>query len=84
MVATEFNVSEGYVSTLFKDQVGVNFSDYVEKLRMEEACNQLQESQISISQIAEEVGYNSIQSFRRAFKKVKGVSPSKFREDGIL
>jgi len=80
MVGTEFNISEGYVSTLFKEQAGVNFADYVEKLRIDKACELLRDDKLTIVQISEQVGYNSIQSFRRAFKKVKGVSPSKLRE----
>lgn len=80
MMSVEFNISEGYVSTLFKEQVGINFADYVEKLRIEQACLLLNQNKMTIVQIAEQVGYNSIQSFRRAFKKVKGVSPSKLRD----
>jgi len=81
MLATEFNVSEGYISTLFKEQLGINFADYVEKLRIGEACILLKQRNIAISNIAERVGYNSIQSFRRAFKKVKGVSPRELRNN---
>lgn len=80
LVGTEYNISEGYVSTLFKEQAGINFADYVEKLRIDKACILLKENKLTIVQISELVGYNSIQSFRRAFKKVKGVSPSKLRE----
>jgi YesN/AraC family two-component response regulator len=80
MMSIEFNISEGYVSTLFKEQAGINFADYVEKLRIEQACILLNQNRMTIVQIAEQVGYNSIQSFRRAFKKVKGVSPSKLRD----
>lgn len=79
IIASSFNISEGYVSTIFKNNVGINFAEYVEKVRITKACESLLSSQIKISDIAEMVGYNSVQSFRRAFKKVKGISPKELR-----
>ena len=72
-------MSESYLSTLFKEQSGGNFADYVEMLRIEKACELLQNSANTVNDVAEAVGYNSVQSFRRAFKRVKGVSPKKLR-----
>lgn len=79
-VSSQFNISEGYLSHFFKEQTEENFTDYVEKIRMAHAVELLKDKSISINDIAEKVGYNSVQSFRRAFKKIKGVSPSLMRE----
>lgn len=79
-VGSEFRVSESYLSTLFKEQSGGNFGDFMETLRIEKACELLQDKTITVNEVAEEVGYNSVQSFRRAFKRVKGVSPKEQRE----
>lgn len=79
-VGSEFRVSESYLSTLFKEQSGGNFGDFLESLRIEKACRLLQDKSITVNEVAEEVGYNSVQSFRRAFKRVKGVSPKEQRE----
>lgn len=79
-VGSEFRVSESYLSTLFKEQSGGNFGDFVETLRIEKACELLQDKTITVNEVAEEVGYNSVQSFRRAFKRVRGVSPKEQRE----
>lgn len=79
-VGSEFRVSESYLSTLFKEQSGGNFGDFLETLRIEKACDLLQDKTITVNEVAEEVGYNSVQSFRRAFKRVKGVSPKEQRE----
>lgn len=79
LIASNFNISEGYVSTIFKGSMGVNFADYVEKVRIDSACNLLENSNDTINTISEKVGYNSVQSFRRAFKKVKGISPKELR-----
>lgn len=79
LIASNFNISEGYVSTIFKGNMGINFADYVEKVRIDSACNLLENSNDTINTISEKVGYNSVQSFRRAFKKVKGISPKELR-----
>ncbi len=81
-VGSQFRVSESYLSTLFKEQSGGNFGDFLETLRIERACELLQDRTITVNEVAEEVGYNSVQSFRRAFKRVKGVSPKEQREKG--
>ena len=78
-VGGEFRMSESYLSTLFKEQSGGNFADYVEALRIERACELLQNTDNTVNDVAEAVGYNSVQSFRRAFKRVKGVSPKEVR-----
>ena len=55
-------------------------SDVIEKVRMEQACGLLQTTEIRISDLSAMVGYNSDISFRRAFKKVTGVTPGEYRE----
>jgi two-component system response regulator YesN len=72
-------LSEKYVSHLFKEHTGVNISDYVENVRMIKATELLINGHLTIDEIALQVGYNSAHAFRRAFKKVKGDSPSKYR-----
>jgi YesN/AraC family two-component response regulator len=80
MIATTFNISEGYVSSLFKEQAGINFTDYVEKQRIRKACELLKTTEMNINEISEKVGYNSVQSFRRAFKRLHGFKPSELRK----
>lgn len=75
MVASRFQISEVYLSKLFKQSFGQNFSKYVESLRLNEAARLLEDGNMSIAQIAERVGYNSPQSFRRAYKRVFGTTP---------
>lgn len=75
MIAEEFHITEIYFSRLFKEKNGKNYSKYVEELRMEEASRLLEETDLSIQAIAEKVGYNSPQSFRRVYKKFFGHTP---------
>lgn len=78
-VGGAFQMSESYLSTIFKEQAGVNFAEYLETMRIEEACRLLKDSSLTINEVAERVGYNNVRTFRRAFIRVKGVSPREAR-----
>lgn len=74
-ISDEFNISETYFSHLFKDKTGVNFSTFLEDIRMAKAMELIKSGEISLNEVYEAVGYNNPNSFRRAFKKVYGVTP---------
>lgn len=74
-VADEFHLSEVYLSKLFKQITGENFSKYIEQLRLTRA-NELLAQHMPIKDVAQAVGYNSPQVFRRAYKRMYGISPS--------
>lgn len=78
MVSEKFRISESYLSLIFKEQTSMTFGDYLEKIRIEEACRLLKDG-VLVAVVAERTGYNSVQSFRRAFKRVMQVSPSGYR-----
>ena len=79
-ISESLGIHENYISNLFKNAYGENLSSYVEKLRIEKACKLIRSSTMKIEEIAGTVGYTSGASFRRAFKKVKGVSPAEYRD----
>lgn len=79
-----FNISDSYVSLIFKECYGINFSTYVEEIRIRHAGRLLEDTDLTIREIAEQTGYTNEQSFRRAFKKVRGISPKDAREGGAI
>ena len=79
-IAEALQISYSYTRKIFKENAGISPSDYIHKLRVEEAKRLLGTSTKSVVQIAEEVGYNNDQSFLRAFKKLVGSSPAAFRK----
>lgn len=78
-IAAHFHFHENYVSNLYKEEYGENLSTAIEKLRIEKACELLGLTETKIGDVAEAVGYSSDSSFRRAFKKITGVSPVDYR-----
>lgn len=82
-IGAVFNISDSYVSLIFKDYFRVNFSNYLEKVRISRADRLLEESGMTVREIAEQTGYASEQSFRRAFKHARGISPKDARNSGM-
>ncbi|MBO5165807.1 MAG: helix-turn-helix transcriptional regulator [Lachnospiraceae bacterium] len=80
-ISDEFQISESYFSHMFKEKTGVNFSTYLESIRISEAARLIQDTDINLSELYVEVGYNNPATFRRVFKKTYGVTPSAMREN---
>lgn len=83
--ARQVNLSSSYLSRLFKEKVGLNFSDYLMKIRMEKAKELLGDITYKQYEIAYRVGYDNPKNFSRAFKTYYGISPKEFRNhNGIM
>lgn len=74
-----FYLSEPYISTIFKQCLGISFHAFLMDLRIENACSLLTSSKMSITDITYEVGYSSYSTFVRVFHNRKGVSPVTYR-----
>lgn len=68
-----------YISKKFKRVRGLSFEQYLQQVRVHHACTLLLETDMTIDAIANHVNYSDIASFRRAFKRMTGKSPSVFR-----
>ena len=79
LVAKAVNTSTFYFCKMFKKVTGLNFTDYVSRVRIEKAKNLLLNPNLRISEIAYEVGFQSLTHFNRVFKKITGHSPSEYR-----
>jgi AraC-like DNA-binding protein len=73
-------MSESSFSRFFKKNSGNNFVDYVRKLRVSHACKILSETNIPITEVCFEVGYNNISNFNRHFLVERGMTPSQYRK----
>ena len=78
-VAKAVNTSTFYFCKMFKKHTGVNFTEYVSRVRIGSAKNLLLNPNLRISEIAYEVGFQSLTHFNRGFKVVVGESPTEYR-----
>jgi AraC-like DNA-binding protein/ligand-binding sensor protein len=79
-VAKAVNSSPFYFCKMFKKATGLNFTDYVSRIRIERAKNLLLNPNLRVSEIAFEVGFQSLTHFNRVFKNTVGQSPTQYRE----
>lgn len=78
-VAKSVNISANHLSEKFKQVTGINFVNYLTRIRVDRACRLLGDSSERISEIAFAVGFQSLSQFNRAFKKLTGKSPTAYR-----
>jgi two-component system response regulator YesN len=79
-IASRFHVSREYVSRKFKLTFGMNLSEYVSRIRINNAKLLLLNLQLKIARIAEMVGFNNEKYFSLVFKKQEGISPNEYRK----
>ncbi|GIP33481.1 response regulator [Paenibacillus sp. J2TS4] len=80
-MARQFYLHPNYLSSLFKKELQVNFTKYLTDLRMQHACKLLKSTQLAVSDIAIQSGYNEYYYFAKTFKKYTGKTPTEFRID---
>ena len=78
-VAKAVNTSTFYFCKMFKKITGVNFTDYESRVRIEKAKDLLLNPNLRVSEIAYEVGFQSLTHFNRVFKRILGQSPTEYR-----
>jgi AraC-like DNA-binding protein len=78
-VAKAVNTSTFYFCKMFKKITGINFTDYLSRVRVEKAKNLLLNPNLRVSEIAFEVGFQSLTHFNRVFKRILGQSPTEYR-----
>jgi len=81
-VARALGFHDSYVSHLFSDSMHISLPEYVNSLRIEDACRLLRESDSTITDICAELGFQSIRSFNRVFLRRVGITPTEYRRSG--
>jgi AraC-like DNA-binding protein len=78
-VARYCNMSPGYFSKVFHTKTGFTFTDLLNKFRVEQACFLLQDTPLTVYEIAYQCGFNDQSYFNRVFKKYRQQTPKKYR-----
>ena len=79
-IAKEGFLSSSYLSKLFKTEMKINLSVYINNVRVEKSKLLLLDSSLSIVEVATMVGFEEQSYFSKVFKSITGVSPGKFRQ----
>lgn len=79
LVAKQVNLSVSWLSTKFKEEVGVGISDYLNNIRIQKAKQLFDEQDYMIYEVAGKVGFASSQYFSKIFKQITGVTPNEYR-----
>lgn len=78
-LAAKLHVHESYLSKLFKQNVGMNFSDYLNSIRIEQSISLLTTTNKSILEVSSAVGFEDQSYFTKVFRKIIGETPKKYR-----
>lgn len=80
LIAEKFHLTVQYLSKFFKQQLGINYVEYLKSLRINHAKKMLSDTDKSIKDIMVHVGYNDLANFTRMFKKIEGITPGEYRK----
>lgn len=78
-IAESVGLNPSYLNRIFKRNTGKTLIEYLTLVRLKKAKELLSQNRVSINEISAEVGYNSLHSFIRAFKKYEGITPGEYR-----
>ena len=79
-IAQELNVSPGYLSSMLRILTGLNTQQHIHQKLVEKAKEKLSTTELSVSEIAYDLGFEHPQSFSKLFKTKTSLSPSEFRQ----
>jgi len=79
-LARRHNYSVSFLSRKFTSEVGVGFSEYLQRIRIEQSCRLLESSDLHISEIAAQVGYDNVKFFNQVFRQNVKLTPREFRK----
>ena len=79
LVAAHIGVSPSYFSSIFRQETGQTFVEYLTRVRIDSACEMLKCTNLRTAEIGERAGYNDPHYFSSAFKKVMGMSPKEYK-----
>ena len=84
VVSNSVSMNYSLFSLSFKQYTGLNFVNYIKKIRMEEAKRMLEETDTKVVQISQMVGYDNEKHFMKTFKSIYGISPGEYRKNRWL
>ncbi|MBB6672198.1 AraC family transcriptional regulator [Cohnella nanjingensis] len=78
------HISERHLSRLFKEELGISFSDYYRKVKIQKATALLESTDYTLEQISAATGFYSVHHFAKTFKQTTGTSPGQWRKTSLI
>ncbi len=78
ILAKDLHLNKFYISHVFSERMDISFKDFVNRLRVDDACALLEKTENSITDIAYCCGFSTIRTFNRAFRKFKNMTPGEY------
>ena len=79
-LSSALGYSQSYISHMFKEAMGISLQEYICNKKIEASLDFLKDQKYTVTQIALMLNYASVQSFCKAFRKVKGCSPTEYQK----
>ena len=83
-IQKSFKFNYYYLSSYFNTHSKEGFNEYLNKIRVKKACELLKNSSIAVAEVSNSVGYSDHSYFGRVFKKMVGITPSKYRRSEMI
>jgi len=80
MIADSVQVTPAYLSRIFKNATGKTVLEYLTNIRIEHSKRLLRESNMTLQEVSNRIGYNNANSFIRFFRKHEGITPGEYRK----
>ena len=80
VIANRFSMSASYLGKLVKSSTNLSYNAYINKLRINYACNLILNTSMSFPDIAKESGYSTTTYFYSSFKKILGMTPGEYKD----
>lgn len=80
-ISKQFHLSKPYISHMFAEKLGINFTEFINNQRLEQACKLLKYTNLSITEIQYSCGFISQATFNRIFKNKMHISPREYRNE---
>ena len=78
--ATHFGLSEGYLTRTFREEYSLNLKSYIDSIRQKYVCEQLEDMNLSLSEVAERCGFENYRQLNTFMNYHMGMSPSEYRK----
>lgn len=77
-LCSETGISRSHLSTLFKQETGLSYKEFLNEVRISHAINLLETTEMKVQEVSDSVGFSNVEHFSRTFKDRTGISPSTF------